>query len=70
MVENKMLDRKAVLILKLEILDRVMPSNFVNKVYYDASDNPVEIFIIKSNDFVSEYQGRVYINDWSELLGG
>ena len=54
--------------LKQQILKDVIPGNFVKEIYYDASNNPVEIFLIKSDKFVSEYQGRVYISDWSELL--
>ncbi|MEY8428439.1 minor capsid protein [Lachnospiraceae bacterium 46-15] len=68
MVENKLLDTQRVLELKQQILKDVIPDNFVKEIYYDASDNPVEIFLIKSDKFVSEYQGRVYIHDWSELL--
>lgn len=68
MVENKLLDAQKVLKLKEELLQEVMPSNFVQEVYYDAAQNPVEIYLIKSDDFVSDYQGRVYISDWSELL--
>ena len=68
MVKNKLLDAQKVLKLKEELLQEVMPSNFVQEVYYDAAQNPVEIYLIKSDDFVSDYQGRVYISDWSELL--
>ncbi len=68
MVENKLLDAQRVLELKQQILKDVIPGNFVKEIYYDASNNPVEIFLIKSDKFVSEYQGRVYISDWSELL--
>lgn len=68
MVENKLLDSRRVFELKQQILKDVMPWNFVNEIYYDTDKNPVEIFLIKSDKFVSEYQGRVYIQDWSELL--
>lgn len=68
MVENKLLDSRRVFELKQQILKDVMPCNFVNEIYYDTDNNPIEIFLIKSDKFVSEYQGRVYIQDWSELL--
>ena len=49
------------------ILKDVMPGNFAVETYY-AGDDPVEVFLIKDDRFVTEYQGRVYIEDWSELL--
>ena len=27
----------------------------------------MEIYILKNPKFVSEYQGRLYVNDWSEI---
>ncbi|MEG0687180.1 MAG: minor capsid protein [Hungatella sp.] len=68
LVENKMLDSSKVEVLKRRILENVSPLDFVNETYYNAAGEPVEIFLIKSEQFVSEYQGRVYINEWSELL--
>ena len=67
MVENKLMDSTNVLQFKNQMLEGVMPNNFVNEIYY-AGDEPVEIFLIKDDRFVSDYQGRVYIDDWSELL--
>lgn len=69
MVENKLMDSANVLALKKQILEDVMPNSFVNEIYY-AGVEPVEVFLIKDSRFVSDYQGRVYINDWSELLDG
>ncbi|MBP3543439.1 MAG: hypothetical protein J6J86_04360, partial [Lachnospiraceae bacterium] len=66
MVENKMLDSAKVGKLKAKYLENVPLENLVQETYYDAAGNPVEIFILKNPDFVSEYQGRLYINDWSE----
>lgn len=68
MAENKLADSRKVLTLKQKMLKDVMPKNFAMETYYDAADNPVEIFLIKDDRFVSEYQGCVYIKDWSELL--
>lgn len=34
---------------------------------YDASNNEHKVYIIKSNKFVSEYQGRIYVTDWDEI---
>lgn len=68
LVESKMIDSDKVMKLKEDILDNVSPFDFVNDIYYNANGDPIEIFLIKSDRFVSEYQGRVYINDWSELM--
>lgn len=69
MVENKMLDSAKVEKLKAKYLRDVLMENLVQETYYDAAGNPVEIFLLKNPNFVSEYQGRLYINDWSELYG-
>lgn len=68
LVESKMLNPGRVQVLKKQILETIGPLDFVNETYYNANGDPVEIFLIKSDRFVSEYQGRVYIDDWSELL--
>lgn len=68
LVENKMLDPNKVETLKQSILKNVGPLDFTEETYYNANGDPVNIFLIKNSQFVSEYQGRVYINDWSELL--
>ena len=63
-----MLDPNKVETLKQSILKNVGPLDFTEETYYNANGDPVNIFLIKNSQFVSEYQGRVYINDWSELL--
>lgn len=68
MVENKLADPQKVLALKQDILKDVSLQAFVNEIYYDAGGNPIEISLIKDSRFVTEYQGRAYIQDWSELL--
>lgn len=67
-VENKLADPQKVLALKQDILKEVSLQALVNETYYDAGGNPVEISLIRDSRFVTEYQGRVYIQDWSELL--
>lgn len=67
MVENKLMDSAKVLEFKKQILKGVMPSNFVKDIYY-AGDTPKEVFLIKDSHFVSDYHGRVYIDDWTELM--
>ena len=68
MVENKLADPQKVLALKQDILKEVSLQALVNETYYDAEGNPVGISLIRDSRFATEYQGRVYIQDWSELL--
>lgn len=67
MVENKLLDKNKIEQLKTGFVAGVPFNNIVQEVYYDAGRNPVEIFLLKDNRFVSDYQGRLYVSDWSEI---
>lgn len=67
MVENKILDTKKVEKIKEKFLKDVPTGDIAQEVFYDASGNPVEIFLLKNPKFVSEYQGRLYVDDWSEI---
>lgn len=67
MVENKILNAEKVEKLKEQFLKNVPVGNIAQEIFYDASGNPKEIFMLKHHRFVSEYQGRLYINDWSEI---
>lgn len=67
MVENKMMDSKKVEKIKVNFLKNVPTGNIIQEIFYDAAGNPVEIFLLKNHNFVSEYQGRLYVNDWSEI---
>lgn len=67
MVENKLLDSTKVERLKKNFLVNVPLDNIVQDIFYDTNKNPVEIFLLKDSRFVSEYQGRLYVSDWSEI---
>ncbi len=67
MVENKMLLPEKGAVVKQGFLENVPLNDCVKEIYYDAQKNPVEIFLLKNDRFVSEYQGRLYVNDWSEI---
>lgn len=68
MVDNKLLDKSKVEQLKSKILKNVTLGDITIETYYDASNNPVDIFLIKNDSFVSDYQGRLYVNDWTEIF--
>lgn len=67
MVESKLLDSAKVERLKAGFLKNVSLDKFAQETYYDASGNPVEIFLLKDARFVSDYQGRLYVSDWSDI---
>lgn len=67
MVENKLLDIARVNALKKAILSKISPKDIVTEIYFDAGGNPHDIFLIKNDQFLSDYQGRLYVDDWSEI---
>lgn len=67
MVENKLLDTAKINALKKDILSKISPKDIVTEIYFDAGGNPHDIFLIKNNQFLSDYQGRLYVDDWSEI---
>lgn len=63
MVENKMMDNITVIKLLEDAVRNVTIFDVKSEIYYDAEGNEREIFLIKSDKFVSEYQGRLYTDD-------
>lgn len=67
LVENKLLNKDEVQKMLKGTLSKVAFSDITVETYYDYNENPHDIFIIRSKDFVSEYQGRAYVSDFSEI---
>lgn len=67
LVESKMLDADKVAVLRKQMAQEVSPNDIIKKKMYDTSGNEHEVFIIQSDKFVSDYQGRLYIQDWDEV---
>lgn len=67
MVENKMLDGEKVIKLRKQIVKNISPNDIIKTIMYDAAGQEHEVFLVKSNYFLSEYQGRIYVNDWDEI---
>lgn len=63
LVENKMLDRDKVIMLRRKIVENVYPQDICNDIFYDGSGNGYEIFLLVREQFVSEYQGRIYVEN-------
>lgn len=60
MVDNKMLDGSKVMDTLIGAVGAVDIMKIRSEIYYDASDNPVEILLVNCPKFISEYQGRIY----------
>ena len=61
MVENKMLSSAKVNALMDELISHVSVFEIMSDIYEDAAGNPREVFLLKNEKFVSEYQGRLYV---------
>lgn len=67
MVENKLLNEEKITTLRKGLLKTIAPNDIIKKSMYDAAGQEHEVFIIISDSFVSEYQGRIYVNNWDEI---
>lgn len=63
MVENKLLDNEKVNQLREKIVGFVYPQDIITETYYDNVGNAIDIFLLSREQFVSQYQGRIYINN-------
>lgn len=63
MVENKLLDNEKVNQLREKIVGFVYPQDIITETYYDNAGNAIDIFLLSREQFVSQYQGRIYINN-------
>lgn len=61
-VENKMLDSGQVAVLRKKMVGNVNAFEIVPEIYRDGSQNEVEVFLLKKEHFISDYQGRVYVD--------
>ena len=68
MVENKMLDKDKVSTLRKKIIGSPNAKDISLEIFHDANGNPVEVFLLKNKKFISEYQGRVYVDNVLEAF--
>ncbi len=67
MVENKLANKDKIELLKKSFTRNVPFGDITEDMFYDAQGNAVEIYLLHNDKFVSEYQGRIYAEDWSEI---
>lgn len=63
LVEAKLMDKKKVNELKKELFKNSEFSDIIAKTMHKTNDDPVDVFIVKNEKLVSEYQGRIYVAD-------
>lgn len=68
MVENKLLDAGKVAKIREEISKNILPTDVTGEIFADSQGNEVIIYIAKSDRFISEYQGRVYVDTRQEAF--
>lgn len=62
-IDNKLINREKVDILLREIVSNVTYSDIEIQPFYDNNNNIIEAVILKSDRFISNYQGRIYVSD-------
>ena len=60
LVENKMLNFETISQVRKQIIGEVDIWDIKTETFYDNEGNPVDIFLLESDKFVSQYQGRIY----------
>ncbi len=63
MVENKMIDSQQLAQIRKKLVGNPSFFDFKTEIYYDTSGNPHEIFILENDNFISQYQGRIYVEN-------
>lgn len=63
MVESKLLESGAVEGLRKKAVKGITIFDLDKDIFLDAADNEIEIFFVKNDMFVSDYQGRTYVED-------
>ncbi|MDE7299553.1 MAG: minor capsid protein [Lachnospiraceae bacterium] len=68
MVENKLLKTAQVAGMRKKVVKDISIFDLDNDIFLDNAGNAKEIFFVKNNRFVSDYQGRIYVDDIFEAF--
>ncbi len=63
LIDKKLVSRKKADLLIRKAVAGLSVSDVIPAVYYDAIGNPIIIYLVRSNRLVSEYQGRIYVQN-------
>lgn len=61
-VDKKLINREKVDILLANITSDITYSDIEQQIFYDNEERPLMAWIIKNDKFISDYQGRIYVN--------
>ena len=62
LVENKLLSSDRVSSLRKQLVGEPDIWSIKTETYYDTAGNPHDIFLLENDNWVSEYQGRIYVD--------
>ena len=62
LVENKLLNSDKVSALRKQLVGEPDIWSIKTETYYDTAGNPHDIFLLENDNWVSEYQGRIYVD--------
>ena len=68
LIENYMMKASEVKKYKEFLVNGLSYNDIIIETYYDSIGNGVDIFLLNSNKFESEYQSRLYVSNIMEAL--
>ena len=68
LVEHRMMHPADVEVYKQYLVEGLTDADITQETYYNTAGQPKRIFIVHGDRFVSEYQGRIYVNSLLEAI--
>lgn len=68
LVDNKLVPEETVKELRKKMVQNVKAGQLRKEIYCDKAGNEIEITILKNEDLISEYQGRVYAESFESAF--
>ena len=68
LIEHRMMHPADVEAYKQYLVEGLTDADITQETYYNTSGQPQTVFIVHGDRFVSEYQGRIYVNSLSEAI--
>lgn len=68
LLEERMMTLTEVDEYKKYLIVNVAPIDVYPEKYYNSAGDEIEVMIVHGSRFVSEYQGRIYVNKWEDAF--
>lgn len=68
LIEYRMMSRNEVEEYKRYLVENVSPVDVYPEKYYNDAGDEIQVMIVHGSRFVSEYQGRIYVNNWGKAF--